>query len=287
MLMAPTDALHVDPTNTEQLRAWDGDEGAYWAAHADRFDRGIAAHHRRFMEAAGLDRRDRVLDVGCGTGQTTRDAARGASDGAALGVDLSAAMLDVARRRAADERLANVRFEQADAQLHAFEPAAFDVALGRTSAMFFGDRVAALANVGRALRPGGRLVLLTWQPLARNGWIQAFVGALATGRPAPAPPPGAPGPFSLAEPEEIRAVMSAAGYVDVRLEDVREPMWFGADAEDATQFVLGLMGWMLADLDDTARATAVDALRRSTAAHADVNGVRYASAAWIIRATRP
>jgi SAM-dependent methyltransferase len=285
--MSHTEAVPVDPANVDQLRAWDGDEGAYWAAHADRFDRGIAAHHRRFMDAAGIGRRDHVLDVGCGTGQTTRDAARAAPDGVALGVDLSAAMLEVARRRAADDGLVNVRFAQADAQVHAFEPQTFDVTLGRTSAMFFADRVAALANVGRALRPNGRLVLLTWQALARNEWIQAFVGALAAGRDAPAPPPGAPGPFTLAEPDEIRAVLSAAGYTDVHLEDVREPMWFGADAEDATRFVLGLLGWMLADLDDAARATAVDALRRSTDAHADTDGVSYDSAAWIIRATRP
>lgn len=284
--MANTDAVHVDPTNMDQLRAWDGDEGAYWAAHADRFDRGIAGHHRRFMDAADIDRRDRALDVGCGTGQTTRDAARRAPEGFALGVDLSAAMLEVARRRAAEDALTNVGFEQADAQVHQFERGGFDVALGRTSAMFFGDRVAALANVGRALRPDGRLVLLTWQPLARNEWIQAFVSALAVGGAAPSPPSGAPGPFTLAEPNEIRAVLGAAGYTDVRLEDVREPMWFGADGEDATQFVLGLLGWMLTGLDDADQAAAVDALRRSTTAHVDAAGVHYDSAAWIIRATR-
>ena len=106
--MTATSAVPVHPSNTEQLRAWDGDEGAYWAAHADHFDRAMAGYHDRFLAAAAHRRPDRVLDIGCGTGQTTRDAARAAGAGSALGVDLSSPMLDNARRRAAAEGLANV-----------------------------------------------------------------------------------------------------------------------------------------------------------------------------------
>jgi SAM-dependent methyltransferase len=285
--MTTTNAVPVDPQNIDQLRAWDGDEGSYWAAHADRFDRSIAAHHRSFMQAAGIGRDERVLDVGCGTGQTSRDAARAASEGTALGVDLSSAMLAVARQRATEEGVANVRFEQVDAQIHPFEPHGFDLALGRTSAMFFADRVAGLTNVGRALRPGGRLVLLTWQAVPHNDWIREFSGALAAGRDLPTPPPEAPGPFTLADPEVITGVLGAAGFTDVTLDDSREPMWFGADAGDAYQFVLGLLGWMLEGLDVAARAGALDALRATTAAHQTSDGVVYDSGAWIIRATRP
>ena len=81
-------------------------------------------------------------------------------------------MLEHARRRAAEEGLANVAFAQADAQVHAFEPTSFDVAISRTSAMFFGDHVAAFRNIGRAMRPGGRLLLVTWQSLAGNEWLR-------------------------------------------------------------------------------------------------------------------
>ena len=135
-----------------------------------------------------------MLDVGCGTGQTTRDAARAASAGSALGVDLSSRMLDHARRRATEEGVTNVTFAQADAQIHPFEPGAYDVAISRTAAMFFGDHVAAFSNIGRALRSGGRLVLVTWQPLPGNEWIREISGALAAGRDLPAPPPDAPAP---------------------------------------------------------------------------------------------
>jgi SAM-dependent methyltransferase len=195
-------------------------------------------------------------------------------------------MLEVARQRAADEGLANVGFEQADAQIHPFAPSTYDLAIGRTSAMFFGDRVAALANIGRALRPGGRLVLLTWQPPARNEWIREFGGALAAGRELPAPPPDAPGPFTLSDPDVIHSVLADAGYTDVSVTPQQRRMWFGIDSEDAYRLVLGLMGWMLGGLDGTGRARALDALRATVHAHETGDGVLYESAAWIICAAR-
>jgi SAM-dependent methyltransferase len=277
------DSVPVDPANAEQLAAWNGDEGTYWARHADRFDRAIAGHDGPFQAAAGFEPTDRVLDVGCGSGQNTRDAARAAGSGSALGVDLSAPMLVHARRVAEAEGLTNASFLQADAQIHPFEPASFDVAICRTSAMFFADHVAALANIGRALRPGGRLALLTWQPLAGNEWLEDIATALAAGRSPRIPPPGV-GPFALSEPDRIRAVLDGAGFIDVKLVGNEAPIWFGADAPDACQFILGLMGWMLDGLDDGARAVARDALQAVTADHETVDGVTFASATWIITA---
>lgn len=284
--MTTTDELHVHPTNTEQLRSWDGDEGAYWAAHADHFERALAAYHERFFDTAAIAIGDRVLDIGCGTGHTTREAARAASSGSALGVDLSSAMLGVARQRAAAQGLSNVGFEQADAQIHRFEPASYDRAIAVTSAMFFGDRVAALTNIGHALRRGGGLVLLTWQPFADNEWIREFSTALAAGRELPPPPPEAPGPFTLAEADVIRSVLTAAGYRDVTVDAASAPMWFGRNTDDAFQLVSGLTAWMLEGLDDTDRSRALDDLRTSISAHETPDGVLYDSAAWITRATR-
>lgn len=281
----PTVSVH--PANRDQLRAWNGDEGAYWAAHAEHFDRAVAGYHRRFLEAADIAESHLVLDIGCGAGQTTRDAAHAASAGSALGVDLSSQMLDHARRIAAEQGIVNVHFEQADAQIHPFATAAFDVAMSRTGAMFFGDLAAAFANIARAIRPGGRLALLTWQPLADNEWIQQLSGALAAGRDLPNPPPEAPSPFSLSDPDHVRAVLAAGGFTDIELEGVRADMWFGNDGDDAFRFVLGLLGWMLDGLDGTLRARALENLRSTTAAHESPGGVLYGSAAWIIRAKRP
>ncbi len=285
--MTDADAVTVHPTNVEQLRAWDGDEGAYWAAKADHFERALAAYRDRFFDAAAIAGADRVLDIGCGTGATTRDAARLAPTGSALGIDLSSAMLEVARQRAAAEGLTNAQFEQADAQIHPFAPATFDLAIGLTSVMFFGDRVAGLANVGRALRPGGRLVLLTWQSFPANEWIREFSTALAGGRDLPTPSPEAPGPFTLADPDVIRAVVDDAGYTTITIQAATGPMWFGHDTDDAYELLAGLLGWMIEDLDDTGRARALTNLRSTIARHETTDGVLYDSAAWLTCATRP
>jgi SAM-dependent methyltransferase len=284
--MTATSSLRVHPTNADQLRAWDGDEGAYWAARADDFDRSVRAHHERLLTTAAVRPGDRVLDVGCGTGQVTIDVARVATAGSALGVDLSAAMLDVARHRAEADGLRNVAFDQVDAQVHPFGAAAFDLAVSRTGAMFFGDPVAAFTNIARALRPGGRLVLVTWQSPARNEWFREITTALAAGRQPPAPPAGAPGPFSLSDPERIRDVLGASGYRDVACEGTSADMWFGDDGEGAYGFVLGLLGWMLEGLPDADRARARTALRASTDAHATPAGVLYDSAVWTVEAVR-
>lgn len=213
--------LTVDPTNTDQLRAWDGDGGAFWTAHARRFDEGVAAYQGPLIDAAAIGATDTVLDVGCGNGQVTRDCARrGAS---ALGVDLSRSMLEYARHRAGQEQLDNALFVHADAQTHPFTPASFDVAVSRHGSMFFGDPGAAFANIARALRPGGRLVLLTWQPLEHQEWLRAFRSALAAGRDLPPIPTTGPGPLSLGDPDRVRSLLTSAGFADVQLTGLAEP----------------------------------------------------------------
>jgi len=285
--MTEATALHVDPANAEQARDWDGDEGAYWAQNAERFDRAVGAYHEPFLAAAGIGRADRVLDIGCGTGQTTRDAARATVDGSALGVDLSGQMIGLARRLAAGQGIANARFEQADAQIHPFPAGSFDVVISRTGTMFFGDPAAAFANIARALRPGGRLVLLVWQGPQANEWIAELSGALAAGRDLPAPPSGAPGPFAQADPDAAQAVLAAAGFTHIEVDGLRQPMWFGNDAGDAHAFVLGLLGWMLHGLDNAGRDRALSNLHATVTAHETGHGCLYQSATWLIRATRP
>jgi SAM-dependent methyltransferase len=284
--MSATNSVSVDPSNSEQRRAWDGNEGEYWAEHADWFDQTIAEHHRRLMSAAAIGRHERILDIGCGAGQTTLDAARAATSGSALGLDLSSQLIARAQQRAATEGVANATFVQADVQVHPFEPAAFDIAISRTGAMFFGDPVAAFTNVAGAVVPGGRLALVAWQELAANEWLAQISGALAAGRDRPAPPPGAPGPFALSDPDRVRTVLSAAGFAEVSLEASVADMWFGTDPDHAHRMVIGLMGWMLDGLDADDRAAARDALHRTLEAHRAPDGVRFGSAAWIIRATR-
>jgi len=282
----PRDLL-ADPSNAGQVGAWDGNEGAFWATQARRFDETLAHCHGPFLTAAAIRADNRVLDVGCGNGQTTRDVARVAVNGSALGVDLSSQMLALARKTASTEGLANVEFRQADAQIFPFEPATFDVVISRMGSMFFGDPIAAFANLHRALRPAGRLTLLTWQGVTDNEWLSAFRAAAAVGRDLPTPPSDAPGPFALADPDRVRAILEAAGFADIAFQSLHEPMSFGPDPDDAFDFVSGLTGWMREGLDKPDRDAALAALRTTITEHTDDHGVTYQSATWIIQARKP
>ena len=278
--------LQVDATNAEQLKAWDGGEGEYWAANANQYDASVDHYHLALLDLAAIAPDEAVLDIGCGTGQTTRDAARLAASGTALGIDLSSRMLEVARIRAEHEGLHNSTFIQGDAQIHPFEPASFDVALSRTGSMFFGDRAAAHANIARSLRPGGRLALAVWQPMSENEWFTSFVGALAAGRDLPAPPPDAPSPFAMSDPGRVRPLLESSGFEDVAFADVRAPMSFGDTAAQAHDFILGQLGWLVADLDESSRRAALDELLRTMHEHETDDGVQFGSAMWLISAGR-
>jgi SAM-dependent methyltransferase len=278
-----TTTTHVAPSNLAQSDAWDGTEGSFWAAHAERFDRSMSGYANAFDAASGVQSDSRVLDIGCGTGQTTRNAARSAPHGHALGVDLSSQMINVARRLANREGLLNSEFRRADAQVHPFTAASFDLASSRTGTMFFGDPAAAFSNIARAVRPGGRLTMLTWQPVSRNEWFGAFVRALSG---APAPETG-PAPFSMSQPDHVRDVLRAAGFDGVQIDSLEARMHFGVDADDAHQFVLGLLGWMLEGRSETERQRASNKLRSMLAEHEGPGGVEFASATLLTTAVRP
>ncbi|WP_308282801.1 class I SAM-dependent methyltransferase [Pseudonocardia nigra] len=277
---------YVHPSNAETAGNWDGPGGDFWSDNADMFDAGVARYLQPFLDAAAIGPDLQVLDVGCGAGQTTREAARLAAAGSAVGVDLSTRLLDLARRRAEQEGLTNVRFEQADAQVADLGADRYDRVISRTGVMFFGDPVAAFTNLAGALKPDGRLVLLVWQSLAEQEWFPAFMGAVAAGRDIPPPPADRPGPFSLGDPERVHAVLTAAGFTEPTLVGLREPMFYGPDVATAETFVLGLVGGALADLDDAARAEAMAALRATLEAHLGPEGVTYRSAMWIVTAER-
>jgi SAM-dependent methyltransferase len=278
----------VDALNAEMASAWNGEDGEDWAARADRFDAASAAFDPALLDAAAVTPADRVLDVGCGAGISTRATARVAVDGHVTGIDLSAPLLAEAHRRSAAAGLTNTTFVQGDAQVHPFGPASFDVAVSRFGVMFFGDPVAAFTNLARALRPGGRLAVLSWQPLARNEWLLVLRRTLAAGRLLPEPPGDAPGPFGLSDPDRVRGVLGAAGFTSVRVTEVPGTVRLGADAGDAFDFVagLGMTRGLLGGLDDDVRRAALDELRAALAEHATPDGVLLGAAAWLTTAHR-
>ena len=274
--------------NTEQAAAWNGDDGRDWIDHEDAYNASVRRHTQLLFEAVSIGSTHHVLDIGCGCGETTRIAARMADHGRALGVDLSAPMVARATERTAAEGLLNVQFEVGDAQVHPFASKTFDLALSRFGAMFFADPLVAFRNIRGALAPGGAMALLAWQGLERNPWMLTIRDALAVGRTLPGPPPGAPGPFGLADVERTREILSAAGFEQVNFADTREPVNLGGTAEAAFRFIgqQGISRGLLQGLDDAERAQALDALHRTLARHETEKGVLLESGAWLITATR-
>ena len=253
----------------------------------DFYDAELRAHHEHLRAAYEISPGDEVLDIGCGTGLTTRDAARAAAPGRVVGVDVSERMLERARQLTEAERLDNVTFELGDAQVHDFEPARFDLVISRFGTMFFSDPVAAFANIASALGPRGRLVLLVWQRLELNQWALAIDAAVGEAAQRP-PPPGAD-PFSLGDAEATTAVLERAGFDELRFEDVHEPVLYGHDLAAALDFVRGFqsVSAALVSMSDSDAARAVERLRETLAAHqSDDQGVTLDSRAWLITARR-
>ncbi|MBB2941100.1 SAM-dependent methyltransferase [Actinoplanes lutulentus] len=239
------------------------------------YDAELRLHHEVFRRAWGIRAGDHILDIGCGAGRTTRDAARESGDGSAAGVDISGAAVDRARALTAEER--NVTFEQADAQTHPFPPDHFDLVISRFGTMFFADPVAAFTNIARALRPSGRLVMMVWQDGELNEWRVAIRRALAGSARS-----GGPNAFSLADPTTVTKILDTAGFTGITFADVHEPVYYGPDVDAALAWVRGFActGEALNDPAVTGR------LRDMLATHLRDDGVWLDSRAWVITARR-
>jgi SAM-dependent methyltransferase len=199
-------------------------------------------------------------------------------------------MLERARATAAAEGIANVTFAQGDAQVYPFPPASFDVALSRFGVMFFADPVAAFANVGRALRPGGRLAFVSFRDLSQSdlgavfGAIAEHVSVLGGGD-----GPDSPGMLSLADEARLAEVLTGAGFAGVTPTPLDFPMVFGRDAADAAGFLLGTgpVRDLLGPADQRTVARVRERLTAVLRPYQEPDGVRLGGAAWLVSASRP
>jgi SAM-dependent methyltransferase len=154
--------------------------------------------------------------------------------------------------------------------------------------MFFDDPGTAFANIRRALRPAGRLVMMVWQAHERNEWDVVIHQSLAAAEGPMALPSRGPDPFSLADPLAVTEILEAARFADVAFTDVREPVYYGPDVAAAFDWVRSFMSTseVLKRLDPAAAERAVGRLREALATHATGNGVWFNSRAWIVTARR-
>jgi len=277
--------------NAEQEKYWNETAGPTWVRLNDVLDRMIAPIGGLAMDRARLVAGERVLDVGCGCGNTTVELARRVAPGGSVtGVDVSAPMLALARERAA--KVDGVRFEQGDAQVHPFPPSAFDVVFSRFGLMFFVDPTAAFSNLRGALRSGGRVAFVCWQPLPVNDWMRIPVMAAVQIIPLPPPPaPDAPGPFSFGDPERVRKILAGAGFVEIDVAPHEGTLTLpgGGDVDATVDFVLQ-MGPAAAALreagDPDVRPRVATAVREALLPYVRPEGPRMPYACWLVSAQR-
>jgi ubiquinone/menaquinone biosynthesis C-methylase UbiE len=288
----PTRALQKAQTapassaNAEQIQRWNGDGGQRWIANRERHQ----ASHQRLLPhlfgGAAISPGDRVLDVGCGCGETTIAAAQAASGGSALGLDLSAPMLEVARQLAAAAGVANAQFEQGDAQVYPLGQHFYDVAISKFGVLFFDDSSAAFANIARAVRPGGRLSFLSWQDdehnevfgIPRRGFAAVTRLADRVGEDLP-----------FRDPRRIAELLAGAGWEDVRTEAVSEPALMGTDVDDVMTYMRGMR--MVRELeaeiaDDAVTERALAVMAEQYAARQRSDGVWVSAGTWLVTARR-
>ncbi len=239
--------------NADQAQYWNSAPGQKWAAHQAQLDTLMASVRDALIRRCAAAPGARVLDVGCGTGDTTLALAdHVGARGEVIGVDISDPLLAIARQRANGR--AGLGFIRTDAQTHAFDPGRFDLVASRFGVMFFADPVAAFANLARALRPGGRMVFAAWDAVRENPWMSASkAAAVARLGPVAPDPPGAPGPFAFADAARVLGILSDAGLADpaVATEDLFLQVLGTPDDAAALATTLGPVPRIIAERDGT------------------------------------
>jgi len=263
---------------------WDR-AGKVWVEQQALLDRLYAPIAKAVVDRADLRAGERVLDVGCGAGATTFEAAwRVGPQGRAVGADISGALVELARRRAGEAGLEGVDFVLADAQTHAFDPP-FDAVVSRFGVMFFPDPVAAFANLRRAVTPGGRLVFASWRGPEDNALSLVPLQAAAPFLPAvPAFEKDAPGRFGLADPDRTRTILETAGWRDVRIDRLDDPTPVSFDELLTMSLRVGPLNPALANQDETVREKVREAVTRALEPYVKDGVAHMDSACWLVSA---
>ena len=277
-----------------QTEYWNGEVGTRWARNQAVLDAVFTPLTEALFDRAGLAPGEAVLDIGCGTGATTLEAARRVGPaGRVTGADISAPMLAVARARAEAESIA-IRFAEADMEDADLGAGAFDQALSRFGVMFFPDSGAAFANIRRMLRPGGHLTFLCWRALPENPWVTVAREAVLPLLPEiPAPTdPDSPGPFRFADAEGLAGLLRGAGFRDVICERIDRDVTLGrgdTDADAAAEAArvaldLGPTSRLVREAEPALRERARAAVTEALRPHASGGEVRLAAGCWLVRA---
>jgi SAM-dependent methyltransferase len=293
--MSTVEPASAAVANAEAIEAWDGPLFDRFVQYREIVVAGLGNHGDAALRLYPPDTGGRVLDIGCGFGDTTQQLARLVGpEGFAVGVDAAPRFIDAARQEATEDGVENVRFEVADVELTKFTER-YDMAFSRFGTMFFANPVAALRNVRNALEPGGKLVMVVWRAKAENDWL--YRAQTITERFVAKPedydePTCGPGPFSMANADTTSGILLSAGYAEIGLRRLDLPINMGADLDQAIEIVmaLGPAGEILRLAGDRAahlHEPIREALREGLAEWATPEGIIAPASTWIVSASVP
>ncbi|HEX7246229.1 MAG TPA: class I SAM-dependent methyltransferase [Solirubrobacterales bacterium] len=282
-------------SNREAAEAWSGPLFERFVQYRELVIDGLGAHGETAMAAYPPRPGDRVLDVGCGFGDTTRQLAEMVGrEGSALGVDVAPPFIDAAVAEAKAAGIENVDFRVGDVQATKFEET-FDYAFSRMGIMFFASPVAALRNVCEALSPGGRFCAVVWRRKEDNEWVrraELVVDEYLDHPEESDEPTCGPGPFSMANADTVSEQLTIAGFERISLRRCDLPLKIGRDLDHAVEFnmALGPAGEVLRlweDRIDEIRPKIAADLRETLAEFDGPEGVYAPASTWIVSAVAP
>jgi ubiquinone/menaquinone biosynthesis C-methylase UbiE len=281
--------------NEEAIRAWDGPLFDAFVRFRHVMTTGLGAHGEQALRLVPPRPGQRVLDIGCGFGDSTqRIAGLVGAGGEVLGVDAAPRFIETASQEAAEAGVSNVRFAVADVETTAFAER-FDLAFSRMGTMFFANPVAALRNVRKALVPGGRLVMVVWRAKVENDWLyraQTITERFVTKPAEYDEPTCGPGPFSMANADTTSGILLSAGFQDIALRRCDIPITIGLDIDEAVELVMsiGPAGEILRLAGERAahlHEPVAQALRDGLADWVGPDGVIAPASTWIVTANAP
>lgn len=251
------------------------------------YDAELVHHHRALVDELHIRRSDRVLDIGCGAGETTRVAAQAAHHGYVIGIDPSHMAIRSAHELTNDAHIPNATYVRGDAAHAPFPRESFDIAISRFGTMFFNNPHSAFRRIHETLRPDARLVMIVWQLAQHNEWALAIHHAI-TGNNDAMPSESQLPAFSLGNAKTTTGLLVEAGFVDVRTRAVHAPVFYGTDVDNALEFVSGFAN-VRAAMDVASPTEGVrmqSRMRDVMAAHHTADGVWFDAQSWVVTARR-
>ena len=282
----------VNTVNADMSEFWNGEGARKWLRFQDRMDVILLPFGHEAMVASEISTNNFVLDIGCGCGDTSLEIGRRVGKhGRVHGLDISGPMIKEARSRESLAGQKNVTFDCSDAQTHQFHPV-YDVVFSRFGVMFFEDPMAAFSNIRCAIKPGGRLVFICWQPAKDNEWVSRSLDIVANHIMLPEPPgPEDPGPMSFGDANRINRILTNTGFSDIRIEGRNTPFTVGVNTEEAVEFLtqLGPAGGAIAnsDANEETKFRIVSDMRVALESYETDQGITLGSATWVVTAQNP